>query len=281
MPPRTRAFSLVELLVVVTIIVVLLALMVPAMERAMEAALRAKCATQLRAIHRLCADYASSNKGYYFICRLRSVPHAISNGTHKFYSKPGDGTTDWFAAAMSVGLAINDPTRPGGYRHQAVSGASLPTDPNESIWPAKIWRCPSVEPGEEFSAKYQSLVLGYQYLGGILTWSSPYDGNRPSRSPARAQNSEGAWVFAADQVHMYSGRWVANHRDFPESRLLSGGNQVYVDGAVSWESFWDMALIHSWDNNASEFHLFKQADLGADGLSPNALAKEIAQQYPG
>lgn len=275
------AFTIVELLVVITIIVILLAMLAPALDKAMESALRVKCASQLRVIHQRSSDYALANRGYYFICRMRSVQHAISNGWHRHYSKPGDDQTDWIGAAMAAGLAVNDPTRPGGYRRQLISGVSAPTDPDESIWPDPVWRCPSVQVGEEFSAKHQSLVLGYQYFGGILEWSSPYDGNRASRAPIKIQNSSGAWAFAADRMHMWSGRWTGNHRSEPDSKLLAGGNQVYVDGSVAWESFWDMALIHSWDNNPNEFHLFRQADVGPGGLSPNAQAEEIAEQYPG
>ena len=280
--PGARAFTLVELLVVVTLIVILIAMLAPALDQAMEATLRAKCATQLRIVHQQVTEYTSQNRGVYFICRLRSVQHGISNGHHQYYSQPGDDQVNWIDAAMTVGLAVNDPSRPGGYYHQTVSGVSLPVDPNESIWPAPIWDCPSGSPDRErFSVKYQSLVLGYQYFGGITLWSSPFDGTRESRAPVRVQDTNGSWVLAADRVHYSGGRWIPNHRRADGGRLPAGGNQVYINGSVEWVDFFDMALIHSWDNNPNEFHLFKQNDVGPNGLSPNAQAEEIAEQFPG
>jgi len=60
---RKRAFTLVELLVVIGIIVVLIAILMPVLGRAREHARQVKCASNIRQI--LCSMfmYASDNKG--------------------------------------------------------------------------------------------------------------------------------------------------------------------------------------------------------------------------
>jgi prepilin-type N-terminal cleavage/methylation domain-containing protein len=65
MPIRTRAFTLVELLVVITIIVVLLAMMAPALERAIYQAELAVCAAQQRGVATGAITYASQFARHY------------------------------------------------------------------------------------------------------------------------------------------------------------------------------------------------------------------------
>ena len=62
---QQAAFTLVELLVVVTIIVVLLALLVPAIDRAMYAARMAVCGANLRGLGWMVTSYAQDNKKAY------------------------------------------------------------------------------------------------------------------------------------------------------------------------------------------------------------------------
>jgi prepilin-type N-terminal cleavage/methylation domain-containing protein/prepilin-type processing-associated H-X9-DG protein len=60
---RRRAFTLVELLVVIGIIAVLIAILLPVVSRARRAARRTVCATNLHSIGVAIYDYASSNHG--------------------------------------------------------------------------------------------------------------------------------------------------------------------------------------------------------------------------
>jgi len=60
---RCGAFSLVELLVVISVIALLLALLAPALNRARDSAKALRCATQLRQIGQAIFVYAANNRG--------------------------------------------------------------------------------------------------------------------------------------------------------------------------------------------------------------------------
>jgi prepilin-type N-terminal cleavage/methylation domain-containing protein len=65
-----RAFTLVELLVVVAIIALLLALLLPAMQRAKEATRTAVCLSNLRQIGHPVVLYRKDNYGWFTPCEV-------------------------------------------------------------------------------------------------------------------------------------------------------------------------------------------------------------------
>lgn len=62
-PPRFRAFTLVEMLVVIFVSAVLLALLLPALGSAIETSRRARSASNLRQIHTVFETYTTTHQG--------------------------------------------------------------------------------------------------------------------------------------------------------------------------------------------------------------------------
>src|SRR4051794_9440070 len=61
---RSRAFSLIELIVVIGIIAILIGMLLPALSRAREAARQIQCASQLRQLGVGFMNYAAQNHGW-------------------------------------------------------------------------------------------------------------------------------------------------------------------------------------------------------------------------
>src|SRR5262245_49707888 len=74
-----RAFTLVELLVVIGIIAILIAVLLPALRTAREHALSVQCLSNLRACGQILYLYANQNKGMFPPSALQS-PETLVNG---------------------------------------------------------------------------------------------------------------------------------------------------------------------------------------------------------
>ena len=72
-PPRRRAFTIVELLVVVAVIAVLVAILFPALSGFRQRGAVVACATQMRELSLAQADYATENNG-------RMIDAGLSHG---------------------------------------------------------------------------------------------------------------------------------------------------------------------------------------------------------
>src|SRR5947207_639237 len=95
--PVRRAFTLIELMVVVAIIVLLVALLVPTLARAKEEAKLVKCGANLHAVAIALATYESQNKD--MLPSVGSNVPQTGNGSGVWLpdwygsSTPGSGTT--------------------------------------------------------------------------------------------------------------------------------------------------------------------------------------------
>lgn len=238
------AFTLVELLVVISIIVVLIGLLVPSMEAAAEEARKAKCAANLHAIHVGTITYASQNNGQIVQCRGRQMQVGIDLDNPSYPhngpdTTPAERQTNWLAAMGTVGLASNE--------KQTVFGT---TDRQHVLTP--VWSCPSSTVGISYGSSH-GFAMGYQYFGGITRWlignEAKYynDGTSPVTSPT----SRPTWVLSADIVCRNEGQWnysfmaTAHLRD----KRPAGGNFNTMDGAVAWVSPDKLFVGHTWFPN--------------------------------
>jgi prepilin-type N-terminal cleavage/methylation domain-containing protein len=109
-PRRSRrAFTLVELLVVIGIIAVLISILLPSLARARQHAVSVQCMSNLRQIGQAAFQYAAENKGYMPMCQRDSIENlpngglAINAGGIKYYSF---ATRDAFAKLLKGGTDV-------------------------------------------------------------------------------------------------------------------------------------------------------------------------------
>jgi len=231
----TRGFTLIELLVVIAIIAILAGMLLPALSRAKETSRRAKCLNNLRQLGIGTAIYADDNNDVMLQARFDG-----GNYVQICLNPPEE------KAAATVGLVVN-----------TNSGVS------------KIWTCPNRPTFPQYEAEYPQWVIGYQYFGGIKTWSNPA-GTFPSRSPVKASQSQPGWVAAADANLKVDNRWGGGRdtsfKNMPPHKLRNGtpegGNQLYMDGSARWIKFDKMLFIHSWNTSGNRDAYFIQDDLG-------------------
>ncbi|QNN21432.1 type II secretion system protein [Planctomycetales bacterium ZRK34] len=238
---RRHAFTLIELLVVVAIIATLIAVLLPSLAAAREATRRTVCGINQRTIHQLMTMYASDNSGVYIITRHRTVQIVFSDSdeqTNLTYNRTADKTVPWFDLMERYGLL--DHADDG-------AGATIPKLKS-------FWACPSqVALGfEPYLSGNQNLVHGYQYFGGIETWTNPWKpGGINSRSPVTLNTARPAWVLLAEANRKPDGNWNQNgctpHFNDAENRPV-GGNEVFIDGSVQWVPWGNQwVFVHTWD----------------------------------
>ena len=128
-----RAFSLVEILVVIGIIAVLIGLLMPAIIRARESARTIQCASQLRSLGHAFHMYANANQGH--------LPYW--SGWH---NAGGDGTGE------------DDPGP--GWTEQLAPFYVPPTSP--------VYNCPSFPPGYPINYFLSSCWLATQHRQSLM-----------------------------------------------------------------------------------------------------------------
>jgi prepilin-type processing-associated H-X9-DG protein/prepilin-type N-terminal cleavage/methylation domain-containing protein len=237
-----RAFTLVELLVVIGIITVLIALLLPALSRARALAQRAKCAANLRSIGQALTMY-TQQYGYY----------PGSNG----YEQPV-----WYPVAVW-------PTQLRRYLGGSKDVFYCPSQDEQCRWGGKppgafgLYIEMGYEPGEPLIDWNTHFSYGYNAEGDrTLGWSPParglglvagnlptrpVDGEGPRRASAVRVPSD--LIAVADSkadgwmdFHIWPWRTGLQSRIFPGAVHGGGTNVLFCDGHVQWYRLEDITL---------------------------------------
>jgi prepilin-type N-terminal cleavage/methylation domain-containing protein len=237
-----RAFTLIELLVVIAIIAILAALLLPALAAAKEKARSTLCASNLRHVGIGCTLYADDHHNYYAVAAWNTGWGAYN---------PWQLSTNLAEEGKQLGLSTNQITASG------------------SVKSPTVWGCPNRPTLPALNAGGGTWSIGYQYYGGIPTWT----GGVRSASPIKSTISKPGWMLAADLVvrldgsawndpaaATYSGTYaLPAHK---KGILPAGGNEVFVDGHASWYKSANMLnLYHTVGAHTYDFY-FYQDDFG-------------------
>ena len=245
LPRGRRAFTLLEMLIVIGIIVVLLGLLLPAVNRAREQGRRAVCAANLRNLGGAMLKYATENNS--------KLPQHAGNSYWLFDIPLGSRD------AMVVSGAVRE-------SFYCPSNAAMQNDD-------KLWNFPSGDPrtAEHSATGYQwlffrpaapgratppQMLFGRKYLKSIqdsITLILP-----PAEGGTKTITSSAAIELATDMVNSRGtvgsdtenftgargGHPLGHHTSHMRGKKPAGGNILFLDGHVEWRDFKSMRLQH-------------------------------------
>ena len=223
---RHKAFTLVELLVVIGIIAVLVALLLPALSAAREQAQRTQCASNLHQLSTALINYATSNEGVF--------------PTHE---DPSEGAYLWDLSFTSRNALVN-------------AGASkgvlfCPSDPDR---PAAIW---NTQWGPKYTAIGYFLLYHRWNLKGDPGPTAVADSqHKPPLSAPKlimrlSEDQPHDKILACDPIIDLNGDFAGITGGYFNDRsahlstrtagargeMPTGANAAYLDGHVVWRPF--------------------------------------------
>lgn len=193
MRSRARAFTLVELLVVIGIIALLISILLPSLNRAREAARRVKCLSNMRQIVLAVNLFAQDNRGL-LPARAETNNYFLdSKGNFKTFpagatSADGVDLANWIAWRRAKDPVTGEPTANTGILDQNITYSALarylgskkvihttPDGANQANPQLEsLFRCPSDDGQKRTAANDINKTYRYSYAASKL-WTNPIE----------------------------------------------------------------------------------------------------------
>ena len=214
---RSRAFTLVELLVVIGIIAALIGILLPVLAGVSARGRDVKCQANLRTIGQMCLTYAAEYKGslpygYYY---NRSNPRTWADDA-------GDGrlTTMWSLLSRMAGKQ---------YRGDDVFVTNSGVNPEAAQNGAPFLRCPEAEQVGphicSYVGQFVAFATPFDYRRGGLGYPAPIQ-DRPSRTNDLFPFTILAWDTAVHLPGMTQDIGYVTGGDIDNQRFWTGPHQV-------------------------------------------------------
>lgn len=221
-PARTRAFTLVELLVVIGIIAILIAVLLPALSKARKQSQIAVCLSNLRQIGTAYTAYVQANRGY--------LPY----NKYPTWSPPaGTPTILWYQALSPyLGLKI-DPATAGKLEYARIIRSC----------PSWDWDQIGLNSNYDYFPGYGQ---NYLLFLGTGVWPSGSAGSPP---PGTSQDNAERWNTGIDPpasgANFYLGAVKVSKLPMASRRIINGDSVDNHIGVVSLQSG-QITIVKMW-----------------------------------